>query len=131
MGSYHAAEEDHELLLFNNSQDATRDKDRPEQGRRRHKWLSGARFTLALASGASILVCLFNLSFLIWAAARDRLEEGRGVLYEGDCDRVRHLSTGLHLLINILSTTLLGASNYGMVAKSPFSFPEAILLNVE
>jgi hypothetical protein len=120
MSSSHTAEEDHELLLINDLQDATRDENRPEQGRRRHKWLSGARFTLALASGASILVFLFNVSFLLWAVARDRLKEGRGVLYEGDCDRVRHLSTGLHLLINILSTGLLGASNYGMVTKRPF-----------
>ncbi|KAL2829045.1 hypothetical protein BJY01DRAFT_255181 [Aspergillus pseudoustus] len=119
MDSSHAPKgEDHELLLFNDSQDATRDKSRPEQSRRRHKWLSGARFTLALASGASIIVLLFNLSFLLWAVARDRLKENRGGLYEGGCDRVRHLGTGLHLLINILSTTLLGASNYGMQCLS-------------
>lgn len=120
-------EEDHELMPLNHSQGASRDKARRGQGRLR-RWFSGARFTLALASAASILVFAFNLGFLLWVVARDRLREGRGMLYEGDCDRVRHLGTGLHLLINILGTTLLGASNYGMVRRGLLG--EAVALTV-
>jgi hypothetical protein len=37
------------------------------------------------------------------------------VLFEGDCDKVHHLSIGFHLLVNLLSTALLSASNFGMV----------------
>ncbi len=126
----HAQEEDHELMPLNNPQSASRDKNKPrlKQGRL-HRWFSGARLTLALASAASILVFAFNLGFLLWVVARDRLEEDRGLLYEGDCDSVRHLSTGLHLLINILGTTLLGASNYGMVGKKGV-LHEAVALTV-
>jgi hypothetical protein len=38
-------------------------------------------------------------------------------LYQGECDKVQHLDIGFHLLINMLSTTLLSASNFGMVFK--------------
>lgn len=114
----HAQEEDHELMPLNDLQSASRDKNktRLKQGRL-HKWFPGARFTLALASAACTLVFAFNLGFLLWVVARGRLEEDRGILYEGGCDRVRRLGTGLHLLINIFGTTLLGASNYGMVGR--------------
>lgn len=37
-----------------------------------------------------------------------------GILYQGDCEKSRQISTGLHILINILSTILPGASNYMM-----------------
>lgn len=68
-------------------------------------------------SAASILAFSFNFGFLLWIVARDRLKEDRGILYEGGCDRVRYLSTGLLLLINIFSVTLLGASNNGLVSN--------------
>ncbi|KAL4914499.1 hypothetical protein BDW62DRAFT_213385 [Aspergillus aurantiobrunneus] len=93
----------HDRNLLNQSDQSLR-------GRLRSGW----KFTLSLASTGSIIVLSFNLGFLLWAVDRDRVKENRGILYQGDCARVRHLSTGLHLLINILSTTLLGGSNYGM-----------------
>src|SRR4051812_17828327 len=34
--------------------------------------------------------------------------------FTGDCDKVARMTTALHLLINILSTLLLGASNFCM-----------------
>lgn len=73
---------------------------------------------LSLASLACVLVLLFNTGLLLWAVARDRVTEPRGILFEGDCDYVGRLNTGLHLLINSFSTILLGASNYGMVCAS-------------
>jgi hypothetical protein len=116
--SSQASREEYELPLID-SQSPSGDASRLKQGGlkhgRLHKWLSGSRFALVLASAACIIVLSFNLGFLLWVVDRNRLKDDRGTLYEGDCDRVRHLSTGLHLLINILSTTLLGASNYGMV----------------
>ena len=56
-----------------------------------------------------------NVGFILWAVPRHDVGNGRGVLYHGSCDRVHNLSIGLHLVINILSTILLGASNYTMV----------------
>lgn len=35
-------------------------------------------------------------------------------IYTGSCDRAKNWTTGLHLVINILSTAMLGASNYCM-----------------
>lgn len=80
-----------------------------------HRWRSGWKFMLSLASVACVLVLLFNTGLLLWAVARDRVKEERGILFEGDCDYVGRVNTGLHLLINVFSTILLGASNYGMV----------------
>lgn len=81
------------------------------------EWYSGWRFTLALASLASVIVLAFNLGFVIWAAVHHTVEKGRGTLHEGNCEKVQHMSTGLHFAINILSTSLLGASNYCMVCR--------------
>ncbi|KAE8419468.1 hypothetical protein BDV36DRAFT_294303 [Aspergillus pseudocaelatus] len=82
------------------------------------EWYSGWRFTLALASFASIIVLAFNLGFVIWAAAHHKVKENRGTLHDGNCEKVQHMSTGLHFAINILSTSLLGASNYCMQCLS-------------
>lgn len=90
--------------------------------RRSWSWLrgvtSGWRSTLILAAFSTVIVIGFNLGFLIWAVPRHHLRNGRGVLQEGNCQRVERASTGLHFLINIFSSTLLGASNYGMVRNN-------------
>lgn len=39
-------------------------------------------------------------------------------LYVGDCEKTQQINTGLHVLINLLSTTLLSASNYCMQCLS-------------
>lgn len=46
--------------------------------------------------------------------------DGIGVVMEGQCSRVKTASLWVHVAINILSTTLLSASNYCMqVLTSP------------
>ncbi|KAL3440941.1 hypothetical protein BJX65DRAFT_17229 [Aspergillus insuetus] len=87
--------------------------DEPKQSRLR-KWRTGWKFTLFLSSVACVLVLTFNTGMLLWAVARDRVHDAKGVLTTGDCDRVSRLNTGLHLLINVFSTILLAASNHGM-----------------
>ncbi len=44
--------------------------------------------------------------------------EGKRVLYDGNCDTTKKVNIGIHVLINILSTILLGASNYCMQCMS-------------
>ncbi|KAK2882551.1 hypothetical protein FQN49_000236 [Arthroderma sp. PD_2] len=78
------------------------------------EWSKGWRFTLFMASISGILVLGFNLGLLLWAVPRYNLSNGRGVLYDGDCEQVQRLTVGLHLVINILSTILLSASNFTM-----------------
>ncbi|BAE65698.1 unnamed protein product [Aspergillus oryzae RIB40] len=70
--------------------------------------------SLYLGSLSSIIVLLFNVSFVAWAVSHHDLTEDRGVLYTGDCTKTKRMSTGIHLVINILSTALLCASSYTM-----------------
>lgn len=65
----------------------------------------------AITSG---LVFLTNLTLTVWASSKYGLREGVGTIHEGSCRRTRSLSLWLHIIINLLSTTLLGASNYTM-----------------
>ena len=114
-----ASKDDYEVPLITTnscrSQGTIVHKDGQPRRGRLQRWRYGWKVTLSLASAACVVVLAFNLGFLSWAAARHRVHGDKGVLYEGNCDHVRHLSTGIHLLINILGTILLGASNYCMV----------------
>ncbi|OQE44821.1 hypothetical protein PENCOP_c002G08560 [Penicillium coprophilum] len=87
----------------------------------KHGWLfqggdrfQGWRFTIWLAFIASLIVFFFNLGFMLYTISHHRQDDKKGILYQGDCDKVQNLDIGFHLLINILSTTLLSASNFGM-----------------
>ncbi|KAF5388815.1 hypothetical protein D9757_005580 [Collybiopsis confluens] len=74
---------------------------------------TGWRFGAWLATFQAGLVLSVNIIILIWSA----LKAGggsSGIVYQGDCNKVDHYSIGIHLVINILSTLLLGASNYMM-----------------
>ncbi|KAJ4350012.1 uncharacterized protein N0V89_008633 [Didymosphaeria variabile] len=82
-------------------------------------YTSNTRFTSGWRFGAingAISVCVvffINLVVTILVSARKD-----GVFFDGDCDRASKLNTGLHLLINILSTILLSSSNYCMQCLS-------------
>lgn len=80
---------------------------------RLYGWRTGA-LTAALLAGISLLI---NLIVVIWLGAH-----GRGSnlveLYSGDCGKVEKTDVWVHLAINILSTLLLGGSNYCMQCLS-------------
>ena len=69
----------------------------------------------ACVTGFALII---NLSMLIWASTSFPSVSGVGTLLEGSCSRVSSWDTWLHLLINALSTILLGASNYTMQCLS-------------
>lgn len=115
---------------------------------RGRNYFQGWKFTIFGAFTASLIVLFFNLGFLLYCvthskhdavdlypiaeqdAYRAQIKHQIGtLLFEGNCAEVHRLSTGFHLVINILSTTLLSASNFGMVCgKMPHSnFPECAL----
>ncbi|KAL3451747.1 hypothetical protein BJX65DRAFT_304331 [Aspergillus insuetus] len=80
-------------------------------------WIRGVHICLAISSG----VLLLNLVLLIIAVVRARSNEAGAevlptfkVIYDGDCAVSKGWDIALHLLINILSTAILGASNYTM-----------------
>ncbi|CAO2650076.1 Nn.00g013680.m01.CDS01 [Neocucurbitaria sp. VM-36] len=81
----------------------------------------GARFTgwrfgvLNFAIWASV-VFLINLIVTIWGSTATLTE--KGVFLDGECAYIKKLNSGLHVLINILSTILLSGSNYCMQCLS-------------
>lgn len=79
------------------------------------KW----RTSVLGGSIASAIVLLVNLGFTIGVAGNHSVQNWIGVMYDGDCRKAENLSVFLHLLINILSTVLLSASNYCMVCIIP------------
>jgi hypothetical protein len=80
------------------------------------RWRSGWRFGTVNCAASASVVFLINLVVTIWGSTHNKSNDS--VLYEGDCDRVDRLNTGLHLLINLLSTLLLSSSNYCMQCLS-------------
>lgn len=74
----------------------------------------GWRFGVIGCAISTCVVFLVNLTVTItW-----NTQSKSGVLFEGDCDRARKINSGLHLLINALSTVLLSSSNYCMQCLS-------------
>jgi hypothetical protein len=61
-------------------------------------------------------VFMINLVVTIWGSVSH--QKNQGVLNEGDCGHIKSLNSGLHVLINVLSTILLSGSNYCMQCLS-------------
>lgn len=59
-------------------------------------------------------VFLLYILTTIVLCARYGGQGGMGKIYGGDCERIDHINTLLHLIINVFSTALLGSSNYCM-----------------
>lgn len=76
----------------------------------RDRW---RRSALAFAAAAFATFAL-NLSFILWATADTTLQDGIGTISDRSCASTKAWNTGIHVVINILSTTLLAGSNYCM-----------------
>lgn len=68
--------------------------------------------TLCAATASSVLT--INVVLTVFASIKYGLHDGFGTLQECNCHTTKDLSLWLHLAINVLSTLLLGASNYCM-----------------
>ncbi|CAI6336339.1 unnamed protein product [Periconia digitata] len=75
---------------------------------------SGWRGGILAASVLTAFVLLLNIILSIVAATRWIKTDGIATAFTGDCDLAGRWSTALHLIINLLSSGLLGASNYCM-----------------
>ena len=73
-------------------------------------WPVGVSFAAALAT----ITLFVNLVAIIGISIFKDYNEGIAELYRGDCKRVSTLDTWVHVGINILSSLLLGGSNYCM-----------------
>lgn len=69
----------------------------------------------AVASGSIMVV---NLTLSIWASMHYGVQDGLSTIREGSCGETKNLVIWIHLCINVLSTLLLGASNYIMQCLS-------------
>ncbi|KAF2772931.1 hypothetical protein EJ03DRAFT_149640 [Teratosphaeria nubilosa] len=68
------------------------------------------RMRLGLAAG---VICV-NLAFTITVFLISPASKGVGTSFTGHCTLVSRLNTGIHVVLNILTTAFLGAGNYCM-----------------
>ena len=73
---------------------------------------------VALCAFTAGTVLVINVIVTIWGTARFGVHGALVTIQGGDCSKSKKLSLWLHLAINILSTLLLGASNYCMQCLS-------------
>ncbi|KAF2136591.1 uncharacterized protein K452DRAFT_237208, partial [Aplosporella prunicola CBS 121167] len=71
----------------------------------------GWRFGASLGAFTAYVVLLLNFGLTIWGATKTK---NGGHIFQGNCVTAQRLNTAIHLTINVLSTLLLGASNYAM-----------------
>ena len=76
--------------------------------------LEGYHFGVLCCAVIAAVVLIINLIFTIWAVSNSGIQDGLGTLQDGSCKRTTTLTFWIHLAVNVLSTLLLGASNYSM-----------------
>ena len=78
-------------------------------------------------------VCIFNIVITAYVVAGgwEAPQGGFGALYQGSCETSRSLNVWIHLLVNALSTLLLGASNYCMQVLSAPTRDELVRAHAE
>lgn len=86
---------------------------------RLHRWTgadkyAGWRFGVYSGVWISSLVLLSNTILLVWGAVRSKDGSSIGTIAEGSPQYTSRISTAYHVLINVLATLLLSASNYCM-----------------
>jgi len=79
------------------------------------QWISETTraIVLYLATGLAIVVLVLNVILYVFAKQNDQ-RIGSTSIYNGPCKEATRLSTLWHIAINVLSTLLLGASNFTM-----------------
>ncbi|RMZ81806.1 hypothetical protein DV738_g2021, partial [Chaetothyriales sp. CBS 135597] len=79
---------------------------------------SGWRGGAISAAGLSLISLCINLGVGIWLSTKPNNPGGLTEVFNGNCNTAKQLTTWIHLAINILSTLLLGGSNYCMQCLS-------------
>ena len=84
--------------------------------KRRTLWerLTKRRVVLRFQVGLTFGVLLINIIWTIWSARTYGTQDGIGTIFSGACGKSQLLNVYLHIVINVLSTLLLGTSNYCM-----------------
>lgn len=76
----------------------------------------GWRFGVLNFATCALIVFLVNSGVTIWGSVA--LKDSQDILREGDCQSIKRWNSGIHALINVLSTILLIGSNYCMQCLS-------------
>jgi hypothetical protein len=85
----------------------------------RRKHLKGWHISILTGACLATTVLIINIAVTVVNSKHQRGDDpGRRLLFEGDCSRAEQLNVVAHLVINVLSTILLSASNYGMQVLS-------------
>lgn len=109
------------LLGSSNSPDAphiTTTKLGSDPKKARRSIFNGWRVGVTICASTAATVLIINISLTIWASAKNGLSSGLATIQDGSCQKTKDLSLWLHLVINVLSTILLAASNYCMQCLS-------------
>lgn len=80
--------------------------------------MNGYHFGVMCCAWTSAAVLVLNTSATIWGVAKFGVHGGLGTIQDGSCTTTKNVGFWLHLIINVLSTLLLGASNYSMQCLS-------------
>jgi hypothetical protein len=76
---------------------------------------SNRRFGVFCCALTALVVFLMNLALAVAIVVmQDPSKDGQYILFDGQCLRTRRFSLLVHILINLLSTVLLAASNFCM-----------------
>ncbi|CAN9439696.1 unnamed protein product [Alternaria alternata] len=79
-----------------------------------------SRVGLLVCAILSAVVLALNIGVIAWASACPSSEDNTQILYKGNCSTSTNANIAAHAAINVLSTLLLGASNYSMqIAMAP------------
>lgn len=81
---------------------------------KRHNWrprFEGWRAGASIAAVLALLSLLINFGGVVWLGSKGA-KSALVSVYEGPCSVVAHMDIWVHLVINIVSTLLLGGSNY-------------------
>lgn len=80
----------------------------------RHSFM-GWRFGIALGLLLTVIILILNVAITASVVSGYGMDQmGKASLTTGPCDTVKRYNTLYHLFINVLSTLLIGASNYTM-----------------
>ncbi|KAL8921978.1 MAG: hypothetical protein Q9208_005432 [Pyrenodesmia sp. 3 TL-2023] len=85
--------------------------------RRKQPMLKGSPLGILSCCVAAICILFVNIAVFIWTLTNRRTRDstsGLGKLASGDCGVIKSKNTWIQIIIALLSTVLLGASNYCM-----------------
>ncbi|KAK5716850.1 hypothetical protein LTR17_016301 [Elasticomyces elasticus] len=81
------------------------------QATKKARW-SRRNTALTIQFGIASLVLILNIGLTVFAVVHYGVQAGFSDLYLGSCDKANQINLGLHVLINVFSTALLGSSNF-------------------